>query len=76
MTAKKSVRLPVLLSCPARNCHSSIRISKDDFMPTGTAEIRQFCPKHRAGRKGKIEYFDKDGEKLDKHGWDTTYYLS
>lgn len=58
---------PILMRCLKPKCHRTKRINKDDFMPNGTVEIRQFCPWHTDGsnKEYPVEFYDKDGKEIN-----------
>lgn len=75
---KLLVLLPVLLRCLKKGCARKKRIKKDDFMPTGTVEVRQFCERHHktGDKEYPVEYYDARGKELDQKGWTEVYDLN
>jgi len=61
------MRAMVLLRCHVTGCPRTTRIPFDaGSMPTGTVEIRQFCPWHMTcGESVAEECYDKDGELIN-----------
>lgn len=65
----------VLMKCLNPNCRRTLRISKDDFMPNGTVEVHQLCPRHNKGQKHYVEYYDQGGREIGDEEWQTVHEL-
>lgn len=66
----------ILIRCLNPTCAVTVRAWKDDFMPTGTVEIRQYCPDHTPPAPFyPIEFYDRGGKKLDGTGWTEVHCL-
>lgn len=59
---------PILLRCLKPKCPRKLRIDRDELMPPGTVEVRQFCDWHTdsGDKEYPQEYYDARGRELDQ----------